>query len=59
VETVGIRDLADELNVSVQLIKDLLYAGKLKAVGNRVTKDSADELRWHLAAHKALLQGDT
>ncbi|MEU0467304.1 hypothetical protein ABZ215_25155 [Amycolatopsis sp. NPDC006131] len=54
-ESIHIYDLADELHVRVQLIKDLIRAGKLKTVGNRVVKESADELRWHLAVHRQLL----
>jgi hypothetical protein len=54
-ETVAFYALADELNVSVQFLKDMVRAGVLKTRGNRILKESADELRWHLATHKFLL----
>jgi hypothetical protein len=47
--SIGIRALADELNVSPQMIKDFVHAGHLETVNGRVSKDSADNLRWHLA----------
>jgi hypothetical protein len=57
-ETVAFYALASELNVSVQLLKDLARRGVLETVGNRIVKESADELRWQLAAHKMLLPED-
>jgi hypothetical protein len=58
VETVGFHDLAEELQVRVELLSDLARAGKIRTVGNRIVKESADELRWQLAAHKTLLPED-
>ena len=51
-DTVSFYDLADELNVRVVLLVQLAQAGKLATKGNRITKDSADELRWTLAIHR-------
>lgn len=54
-ETVGFHDLAEELNVSLDLLTDLARAGRIKTVRNRIAKESADELRWQLAMHKTTL----
>ena len=43
------RELARELNVSVQVLRDLARAGHLQLRDGYVTRDSADDLRWTLA----------
>lgn len=52
---VPVRALADELNVSVDFLRGLARAGRIEMDRGRVLKDSADELRWLLAAHRVLL----
>lgn len=46
---VPIRDLARELNVSVQALRDLARAGHIVVHDDLVTKDSADDVRWKMA----------
>jgi len=52
-DSIGIRALADELNVSRDMVRDFVRAGHLTVRGGKVTKDTADNLRWHLAMARA------
>lgn len=48
--------LAEQLGVRTQLLTDLIGAGKLATHDHgitTITKDAADDLRWHIAEHRA------
>lgn len=49
VDTIEPRALAAELNVSLRMVLDFVRAGHLTTCKGRVTRESADELRWKLA----------
>lgn len=57
-DSISVRALAGELNVSLDMVRDFIRAGHLELDGGKVTAESADNLRWHLALAKACA-GDT